>query len=172
MMILFVGLLVTTAALPTWRLAIRDEANKRVQEVATPHGKRVDFVAGHWHCELVSYTEDPDPEGGRFTLTRYDAYLSCKHPVGTDEAVVLASAASCASVEVEPKVAPDVQEFARTLVQRSYGRLYVTLGRAATYVHAGTEFFTITGGCFRPGLPDPPLVPPPSKAPNTALRIP
>ena len=168
MLLLLSSLIVAAPEPPTWRLQVRNEATKAVVELNAAHGKKLEFTAGPWRCELVTYTEDPEGDAGRFNLMRYDGFLSCKRPVGTDEAVVLVSAASCSSVEVDAGVSEEVRKFARQLVDRSYGLLKVTLGKTANPQPKGAEQFEVTGGCFRPGLPPPPLAPPAAPPPGTA----
>jgi len=74
MFLLFAGILAAAPAAPTWRVNVRDETTKKVQQVEASNGAKAAFVAGSWRCELVTFQEEPEEAElavGRFTLTKY-----------------------------------------------------------------------------------------------------
>jgi hypothetical protein len=151
---------------PTWRVRVRNDATKEAKELEVPHSGKLAFAAGKWSCDLVSFQVSPEDDavsGGRFSLTRFSAFLTCKRLAGKEELVLTTSAGSCVTADTAESVSAEVREFAIALVQRSYGSLHVTLGSAAKDKASETDRFIVDGGCFRPGLPPPPMgVDPPS----------
>ncbi|MBI5508572.1 MAG: hypothetical protein HY903_07450 [Deltaproteobacteria bacterium] len=169
---LLVAVVTAAVAPPVWRLSIHNETTKTAQQVEAQHGAKLKFKAGSWSCELSTFKEDADGGevvAGRFTLTRLAGFVSCARTAGKDTIVVTASSASCSTVETPASAAADVREFANALVQRAHGAIHLTLSSGATTTGTASERFSVDGGCFRPGLPPPPMVgvvTPPPPAPQ------
>jgi hypothetical protein len=171
MLPLIVALAMAAPPAPTWRVRVRNEASREFKDLETKHGEKLKLAVAGWSCELVTHQADSSEEAelavGRLTLSRFSGLISCSRPgeMGV-ELNMTASAGSCVTVETATAAGAEIREFASALVQKSYGALHITLssvGQEKTPASA-SERYSLDGGCFRPGLPPPPLDDEPAKA--------